>query len=93
MATPYTAESVRDGLAPSVAIVIVAAVAPATSSAARSPLDRVTAGMPEVRAKCDAIPREIANDETTLHLEIGASGRVEIARARGNQPIVDACVP
>jgi hypothetical protein len=46
----------------------------------------------EIRRRCGDVPREIDRYETTLHLEIAASGRVEIARARGNHPLVDACV-
>jgi hypothetical protein len=60
--------------------------------AARQIHEGVAKQMGAVRQHCAKIERKIDRYEATLHLEIAASGRVEIARARGNHPIVDACV-
>lgn len=60
--------------------------------AARQVQSAVAERMPSVRQRCGSIDREIARYEATLHLEIGASGAVEVADARGNHPLVDACV-
>lgn len=54
--------------------------------------DRVQGEKQEIIERCGGIEREIRRYETTLHLEVGASGRTEIADARGNHPLMDACV-
>lgn len=53
---------------------------------------RVTEQIANLPPKCAEVEREIDPYEATLHLEIAASGEVEIARARGNHPLLDACV-
>ena len=67
--------------------------APGPGALADGSVRRGVAGqIATARARCGDIDRKIDRYETTLHLEIDARGTVEVARARGNHPLLDACI-